>query len=82
MKPSPAEIVYPTLLRVLPRWSLNLFDAVAASRAYTTLKMFRTIAKRTARVLIQNAVDDKDSLEDKDVVGILGMLISINLDCE
>lgn len=79
MKPSPAEIVYSALLRLLPGWALKPLDAVVASRAYTALKIFQTISKQTARDLIQNAVEDTASLEDKDIVGILGVLIYINL---
>lgn len=72
MNPSAAEIAYTSLLRLLPEWSLDPLDSLIASRAYSILRTFRTLATGISRGIVQKAVDDAEGLEEKDIVGILG----------
>ena len=70
--PGSAEIAYAALLRLLPNWLFDPLDVLVASRTYTMLKKFRTMANTIGNDIIQKAVDNREGLEEKDIVGILG----------
>lgn len=78
LNPKPAEIVYTSLVRVLPGWLIDPLDSVVASRTYSMPRTFRALAHRISKDIIQKAVDDVEGHGEKDIVGLLGILRSFH----
>lgn len=76
MWPSSAELLYLSLWRLLPDWSLSLLQRVS-TRGTRRLARFRATAEKAAREVFQKQVSvlaNGDHPSEKNIIDILGVL--------